>query len=80
MPFPALAALGGGGITDAFKGFAAGPAGPSQSGDIAGSSGVGIAPVTIAGMKANANAPMGIPMWVWIGAAAVAFLFALRKK
>jgi hypothetical protein len=67
---------------DVIKGFAAGPAGPSQSGNIGDFSG-GLGPVSIAGGKASANAAMGtfaIPPWVWIALAAVAVLYAVRKK
>lgn len=70
-----------GALGNAISGLSAGPAGPSQSGDIGGS-GIGIAPVVIAGPKASAaaNGAMNIPMWVWIAGAVVVALYALRKK
>ena len=57
----------------------AGPAGPSQSGNI-GAAG-GIAPVSIAGFGGSATATAGgIPIWVWIAAAALGALYVFRKK
>lgn len=67
---------------DTIKGFAAGPAGPSQSGNIGDFAG-GFGPVSIAGGKASANAAMGtfaIPPWVWIALAAAVAIYAIRKK
>ena len=74
MPNLASATPWGAIATAAADAIKAPPAGPSQSGNITG------APISIAGFGSKASGNMGVPVWVWIAAAAVAVLFVLRKK
>lgn len=80
LPDLAGATPWGAAFSAAGEALSAGPAGPSQSGNISGGAG-GIAPVSIAGFGGKASAAaFAIPTWVWIAGAALIAIYAIRKK